>query len=290
MVLVPVIFLAIYYLFAMGRIVDRIVNVDAASATLAEQASTQMLEARRAERNYFLLHDAASLSANQAGLQGVRGTVSAIGELEPQEMDMVQDGLRLVDVYQQQFSAAIATVGQPGQTPGERIQEVVKAYERDLNNLLKRSSRETRAQLIDDLRDRIGSFDSQITETVQTGNPGLRQVTSGLQASSEAVIQLATNLRQQNWQRVQADHRDARELIHRAEWVLTIVSVFTLVLSVWASLILPRQVVEPLVQLKEAVDHAAKGNYDIEFELHGSGEVVELAKSLQNLTAHFRNT
>jgi hypothetical protein len=50
-ILVPVIFLAVYYLFEMGWIVDRIVNVDAPAATLAQQASIETLEARRAERN-----------------------------------------------------------------------------------------------------------------------------------------------------------------------------------------------------------------------------------------------
>src|SRR6266478_8748601 len=64
LILVPVIFLAIYYLFRMGWIVDRIVSVDAPSATLAQQVSIQMLEARRAERNFFLLNDAADVSEN----------------------------------------------------------------------------------------------------------------------------------------------------------------------------------------------------------------------------------
>src|SRR5258708_17512292 len=57
LILVPVIFFAIYYLFEMGRIVDRIVNVDAPSARLAEQASLEMLEARRASRKYILLQN-----------------------------------------------------------------------------------------------------------------------------------------------------------------------------------------------------------------------------------------
>jgi HAMP domain-containing protein len=50
--------------------------------------------------------------------------------------------------------------------------------------------------------------------------------------------------------------------------------------------VLPRQVVKPLIGLKEAVDHAASGNYRIDFELRGEGEVVELAKSVRNLIAH----
>jgi hypothetical protein len=38
LILVPVILLSVYYLFAMGWIVDRIVSVDAPVATLAERA------------------------------------------------------------------------------------------------------------------------------------------------------------------------------------------------------------------------------------------------------------
>jgi len=49
LILVPVIFLAVYYLFRMGWIVDRIVSVHAPVATMAERASIEMLDARRAE-------------------------------------------------------------------------------------------------------------------------------------------------------------------------------------------------------------------------------------------------
>jgi HAMP domain-containing protein len=43
-----------------------------------------------------------------------------------------------------------------------------------------------------------------------------------------------------------------------------------------------------LQELKEAVDHAASGNYLIDFELRGQGEVVELAKSVRRLVAHMQ--
>lgn len=288
LVLVPVIFLAVYYLYAMGRIVDRIVNVDAPAAAQAEQASNQMLEARRAERNYFLLHDNGSLQANQGAIENVRKAFDQVGALESQEMPLVKRGLEAAATYQQQFSSAISTAEKPGQSPAERIQSVVLAYEKDLDNLLKASNRTTRAHLIDELRTRIGSFDSQITDMVQIENPSLRQASNSLQSSSDEILRLATALREENWRRVEADHHDARVLMHRAEWVLSVVSAFTLILSIWISFILPREVVEPLIRLREAVDHAASGNYDIEFELYGGGEVVELAKSLQNLTAHIR--
>jgi len=67
-----------------------------------------------------------------------------------------------------------------------------------------------------------------------------------------------------------------------------IVSLMTLLVSVWVSFTLPRQVVKPLTDLKQAVDHAAAGNYEIKFEVKGEGEVVELADSVRDLIAHMR--
>jgi CHASE3 domain sensor protein len=288
LILVPVMFLAVYYLFEMGRIVDRIVNIDAPASQMAEQASIQLLEGRRAERNYFLLHDAGSLRVNQEALANVKQTLSAVAELEPEQRQTTREGLDAVNVYEKRLSAAVSQLTQPGQMPPARIQQVVKAYEKDLNDLLKGSHRQPRAKLIDDLRTRVESFDAQISETVQTVEPALRQVTEDLQSSGQEVMQAATKLQKQNWDRVQQDHQEARHLLRRAEWVLSTVSGFALLLSIWISFILPRQVAAPLVRLKEAVDHAAGGNYEIEFELHGKGEIVDLAQSLQNLTSALR--
>jgi nitrogen fixation/metabolism regulation signal transduction histidine kinase len=78
-------------------------------------------------------------------------------------------------------------------------------------------------------------------------------------------------------------------LLIRAEVVGGIVSVITILVSIWVSLLLPRQVVKPLTDLKQAVDHAAAGNYEIEFNVKGDGEVVELADSVRNLIAHVRD-
>ena len=131
LILVPVIFLAVYYLFEMGWIVDRIVNIDAPATQMAEQASIQMSEARRAERNYFLLHDTGSLRINQEALTNVRQTLNTVADLEPGEKPTTQAGLDAVNIYQQRFSAAVSQLTQPGQTPPARIQQVVKAYEKD---------------------------------------------------------------------------------------------------------------------------------------------------------------
>ena len=95
-------------------------------------------------------------------------------------------------------------------------------------------------------------------------------------------------LETRSWAHVQHDHQKACHLLYRAEWVLSIVSGLTLLLSVWISFVLPQQVVKPLQELKEAVDHTASGNYLIDFELRGQGEVVELAKSVRRLVAHMQ--
>jgi CHASE3 domain sensor protein len=288
LILVPVIFLAVYYLFAMGRIVDRIVNVDAPAANLAEQASIEILEARRAARNYVFFQDPEYLRANQKSLTKATQLLVRIGNLEPHEETIVQNGLDAVNRYQQQFASAVSQTAKSRQDPDERLRQAVQAYEKDLDALVKASRHEKRAQLIQELRTQVGSFDTQITEAIQAANPALRQVSPDLRVLSQETLQLTSDLEQENWGRVQIDHQEARQLIRRAEWTLSIVSAVTFLFSVWASLILPRQVTKPLVSLKEAVDHAATGNYEIDFELHGGGEVVELAKSVQNLTSLLR--
>jgi CHASE3 domain sensor protein len=288
LILAPVFFLAVYYLFAMSRIMDRIVNTDAPAAKLAEQASIETLEARRVARNYVLFQDPEYLQANQKSLTSVRQILAHIGELQPGDESLVQQGLEAVTLYQQQFATAVSTLARSRQEPVERIREIVLAYEKDLDDLVRRARHEKQAQLIQELHARVGSFDSRITDAVQVGIPALRQVAPDLQASSGQILQVASELEKRNWERVQADHREARQLIYRAEWSLSIVSAITLIFSVWVSFILPRQVVQPLVSLREAVDQAATGNYEVEFELLGGGEVVELARSVQNLISALR--
>lgn len=288
LVLVPVIFLAVYYLFRMGVIVDRIVNVDAPVTRLAEQASVEMLDARRAERNFFLLRDAEYLKANRESLSRAEQALGSIRDLAPEEQAATREALDDLTLYGRQFADAVSLTEKPEGTPLGRAREVVAAYEENLNQLLRQARRKTRTQLIDDLRSQVDSFDSQIVKTLETEDPTLRKATIDLQASSQQVLQRTSDLGSRSWTRVQRDHQEARLLLYRAEWVLSIVSGLTLLLSVWISVVLPRQVVKPLLELRDAVDHAASGNYLIDFELQGEGEVVELAKSVRHLIAHVR--
>lgn len=288
LILVPVIVLAVYYLFQIGFIVDRIVSYDAPAATLAQQATIEMLDARRAERNYLLLNDPASLQAVRETIGKIEQILNAIRDLNPSDQALTQEALDALHQYRQRFETAIALLGQPGQAPAERVSAVVVAYEHDLDNLLKSSRYKSRGQLVEELRSRVGSFDAQISKTVQEGNPALRQITADLHNSGQRVLDLASELETRNWGRIESDHRKARRLISRAEWSLGIISVMTFLVSVWVSFVLPRQVVKPLLSLKEAVDHAAAGNYEIGFDIQGEGEVVELANSIRNLIAHVR--
>ena len=288
LILVPVIFLAVYYLFEMGWIVDRIVNLDAPAAKLAQGASIEILEARRAERNYLLLHDPIYRAANRESLARSREILSQIQDLEPQDSAEAQKALEALGVYEQRFGAAESAMAQPEQGDADRIQAVVRAYEKDLNDLLRGAKSKRREQLIVELRNRVGSFDAQISATVQEGNPALGPVTADLQTSSQEVLRLLSELETRNWKRVESDHREARRLMRSAEWALSIVSAITLLFSVWVSFILPRQVVKPLISLREAVDHAAQGDSAIDLEIEGRGEVADLALSVRNLIVQLR--
>jgi len=270
----------------MGWIVDRIVSVDATAVTLAQQASIQMLEARRAERNYSLLRDAADVAANRASLAALTDSLSRIRDMEPEEQASTQAALDALQVYQQQFAAAVAAMGQPGDAPHERIEAVLRNYEKDLNGLVQKDSHNSRTKLVDELRTQADSFDAQITNTVAAGDPAFRRYANEMENSSHEVLDAISGLQTRNWQRMQNEHRNAQRLLHRAEWVGGVASVVVVLLSIWITFVLPREIVKPLVSLKDAVDHAASGNYHIEFELEGKGEVVELAKSVSNLISH----
>jgi CHASE3 domain sensor protein len=273
LILVPVLFLSVYYLFAMGRIVDRIVNVDAPAAKPAEQASIETFEARRAARNYVLSQDPEYLRENQESLVKVRQILVRIGDLEPDEETAVQKDLDAVNRYEQRFASAVSTMARQRQEPVDRIRQVVTAYEKDLNDLLGQPRHKNRAEPIQELRTRASSFDTRITEAIQVANPALSQVTPDLRTSSQETLQLTSDLEQQNWGRVQLDHREARRLIRRAEWAPGIVWALTPLFSVWVSLILPGQVAIPLVSLKEAVVTLQQGI------LRSTSSSMEVAKS-----------
>lgn len=288
LILVPVIFLAVYYLFEMGWIVDRIVNTDAPAAAGAQQASIEMLEARRAERNYLLLHDPGYINANRDSVRETKEMLGEIKILEPQDSDAIGKAFDSLELYEKGLSSAEAAMEQPGSESGDPVRVAVRAYEKDLDDLLRTAKYKRRAQLVDELRTRVGSFDAQISETAQQENPALQHVPGDLQSSSQQVLNILSELETRNWKRVEADHKEARRLIRQAEWALSIVSALTLLFSVWVSFILPRQVVKPLVSLREAVDHAALGESAIEFEVEGKGEVAQLALSVRNLIARLQ--
>jgi nitrogen fixation/metabolism regulation signal transduction histidine kinase len=286
LILAPVILLAVYYLIMMSRIVDRIVRVDAQVATLVENVSIQMLNARRMELNYFLLHDAGDLAASRASLADMEQILRECVALQPADRAAVTQIQAELQTYRRQLDQAVAQTNHSRLTTSQRFRDVFQAYEKSLDDAMKRSRHETRAKLLADLRSQSGSFDSQVAAALAATNPAMRQATQALQTSSDRILQLSSKLELASWDRVRQDHLDARHLIDRAEWVLSIVSAFVIILSIVVGYILPRQVVKPLMDLKAAVDHAAGGNYEIEFDVQGKGEVAQLAHSLRGLIAH----
>jgi nitrogen fixation/metabolism regulation signal transduction histidine kinase len=287
LILVPVILLAVYYLFRMGWIVDRIVSVDAAVAMQAERASIVMLDAQRTERNYFLLHDPEDLKANQQTVETLQQMIQSFRNVQPQEAGSIARMKADLDAYQKGMSKASRLIRESGQPRIDRLRGAVSAYERDLDQILRSANRRSRPSLVRELHDRTGKFDSEIA-AAGTEDPVLQAIATGLGKSAGSFLNQATALEHRSWNRVENDHDDARDLMIRAEWVLGSVSLLVLLISTWVSYVLPKEVVQPLLDLKQAVDHAAAGNYEIEFDVRGKGEVVQLANSVRDLIAHVR--
>jgi nitrogen fixation/metabolism regulation signal transduction histidine kinase len=139
------------------------------------------------------------------------------------------------------------------------------------------------AQMIQELQDQVQSFDAEVTKTLEQENRSIGQLTAEIRATSQHVLDVASQMEARSWQRVERDHQEARSLARRAEWVLSTVSVITFLVSVWISFVLPRMVVKPLTSLREAVDHAASVNSPIKLEMRGEGEIIDLAQSIDKL-------
>jgi methyl-accepting chemotaxis protein len=247
-----------------------------------------MLDARRAEANYFLLHDPDDIARNRESLKQLEKTVQACRKLQPEEKATFDTLETQITFYRISFDHAVRQLGESNLPPIESLRQVVRTYQKDLDDVLTNSQGESRTHLIDMLRARIESFDTEVAAKVEENDPEIRQTSRDLAVASQRIISLSTELGGRSWQRVQKDRQRARALLIRAEIIGGIISVITLLVSIWVSFVLPRQVVKPLTDLKQAVDHAAAGNYEIEFEVHGQGEVVELANSVRNLIAHAR--
>jgi len=162
LILVPVILLAVYYLFRMGWIVDQIVSVHAAVAMQAERASIVMLDAQRTERNYFLLHDPADLKSNQQTVENLRKMVQSFGRVQPQEAIAIRKMQADLGTYQQAMGKAAQRIGEAGQPRIDRLRVAVFSYEQDLNKILQGAHRGSRASLVRELHDRTSKFDSEI--------------------------------------------------------------------------------------------------------------------------------
>jgi len=289
-ILVPVIFLAIYYLFAMGRIVDQIVSVNAPVATEAGQILAEMQNAQLAQSNYFLLHDPKYLQENREAMAKIDGLLASCANQQPEEHATIQIIGDQVKLYRHRLDEAVARMGrlEPG-TPGQ-IEDVVRAYEKDLNDIIKHGDNRPPAELLEDIGDRVSSFDLEVTQRMVAEDPAFRQIAFDLESSNSQIQRLSADLRDRSWQRVEREHAETRQLVRRAELVLLIVSGIILVVSILVSFILPRAVVKPLVDLRQAIDHAVSGDYDVEINVEGEGEVVELASSIRELIGHLRGT
>src|SRR6204780_2973500 len=112
---------------------------------------------------------------------------------------MTQETLAALGRYNEQFQPAVTVIGQPGQAPADRTDAVLMTSGRDLDNLLKSDPYKTRAPLVDELRNRVGSFDAQITKTVQEGDPALRPITVDLQNSGQEVLGLTGKIEARSW-------------------------------------------------------------------------------------------
>src|SRR5208282_1425951 len=115
----------------------------------AERASIEMLDARRAETNYFLLHDPDDIARNRVSLMQLEQTVQTCRALQPEEKATFDDLEAQITLYRSGFNHAVERLGESNLPPVESLREIVRTYKKDLDDVLAHSPRESRTRLIE---------------------------------------------------------------------------------------------------------------------------------------------
>ncbi len=138
LILVPVIFFAVYYLLVVGRIVERIVSFDAPAATLSQQASIEMLEAQaRGTQLFAAVRSLLLCKPTASRFPSWSKSCALYAQLNAADQPLTDRALDALHQYDQQFQNAVANMQKPGDAPTDRIRDVLQAYENDLGGILK---------------------------------------------------------------------------------------------------------------------------------------------------------
>ena len=240
LILVPVIFTAVYYLFAMASIVDRIVNVDAPVARNAERRPRWKSLTPAGPRPTIFSFTIRTISlATAMALHRLGGdTIQQSRKLQPEEQPTFDEMDGQVAFYRSSFDHAVRRLGESNLPPIDSLRSIVRNYQKDLDDVLTHSTGETRTRLIEMLRARIESFDTEVAAKVEENDPEIRQTSRDLATASQRIATLSSDLEKRGWRRVQKDHERARALLIRAEIIGGIISFITLLVSIWVSFVL----------------------------------------------------
>lgn len=294
LIFLPVIFLSIYYIAGMVAATNRIAREDAKIGQLAGEIAQEVEEMRKAQKNYVLLNDPASLkkireSSRKIAMQIEDGLVRFTTE-RPRFTDM-NELLR-------SYMASVQEISQSAD-PRENAAALkqfsggVESYQNRINSLVavaKRSkTREQVTEAIDEISTAATSFDQIIMQWMITSAPERSGLLQELQSKSEALSLQARLINESGWEKVEDERAGAESLGRRAALLITVTLVLTLLLSFAFTWYLPRRVLHPIRDVTQALRKASNGNYEVFLKLNARDELGELVKEFHNLVNHMRN-
>ena len=104
-----------------------------------------------------------------------------------------------------------------------------------------------------------------------------------------AVREAAGALRLLNEEIMEAASDRAARVARTATWSVTIVGAVTLLLGLAFSLVLTNRLVQPIRRMREASEHVAAGDYDVDVPADSSDELGLLAAEFNEMTARLRS-
>jgi methyl-accepting chemotaxis protein len=294
LIFLPVVSLSIYYIAGMVTATNRIATVDAKVGQLAGQIILEVNEMRKAQKNYVLLNDTASLRKIRESSQKIMMQIEDGVVLSTSERQRFTQMKELMNAYMVHIDEISQSANSTEDVAAlKQFSGGVGSYQKRIDSLLavakKSRTREEVKQAIEEISTAASSFDQTVTQWISASDPTRSKMLAELQTKAEALSAQAHLIHENGWRKIEEERARTESLGHRATLLIIATLAVTLLLSFAFTWYLPRRVLHPIREITQALRKASSGNYDVFLHLSAKDELGELVSEFHNLVNHMRN-
>lgn len=294
LILYPSVIVAMIYFFWMASLVNRIAREDARLIRLAELIDVNLLEARKAEKNFALLGDRAYLDQHRDST----GTLRLLME-EGKRFARAEQDFTRIERAQGEYLAAFDKLSAQGPLDqaairhagvGSRLADYRRAVEGDLE-AFRNAVRSRRAydRLQRTLRGRLNALILDLEAFAQGEEPAIPAgLFQRLRRAGDEVQRLAREIAERTWRDLEVHREQAFRLRRTGLWVMSILLAATFCLNTVLTYVLPRRILGPVTELTEACRRVRAGDMAAQVAERRRDELGDLARAFNEMLEALR--